>query len=302
MAAQGDDQTQVDRLLCRQHTLLSAPWMDQFRNTTTTAATATTASPPHQAPGCAATVSFHLVFQGRASCYSLPLDSFHRPGLRESRKRHYEQEASPQEEGQTGECATCPVLLPTHRCEEGLPRDPPSPVGQGGLWGRPRGEWGRALLGSVQNLSFLLGLMQALGAFVTYFTVYAQQGFLPSTILNLRVEWENDNVNDLEDSYGQEWVRTRLLAASSLDGCQGTGEVMVFLVNRAWGPCGHSSLPLPGSAHLSSWRSRAHLFTLACIPGGSDGKESAFNEGDLGLIPENPLEKGTATHSSILTW
>ncbi|KAI4538854.1 hypothetical protein MG293_011121, partial [Ovis ammon polii] len=52
-----------------------------------------------------------------------------------------------------------------------------------------------------------IGLMQALGAFVTYFTVYAQQGFLPSTILNLRVEWEKDNVNDLEDSYGQEWTR-----------------------------------------------------------------------------------------------
>ncbi|XP_005888792.2 potassium-transporting ATPase alpha chain 2 [Bos mutus] len=52
-----------------------------------------------------------------------------------------------------------------------------------------------------------IGLMQALGAFVTYFTVYAQQGFLPSAILHLRVEWENDNVNDLEDSYGQEWTR-----------------------------------------------------------------------------------------------
>ena len=38
------------------------------------------------------------------------------------------------------------------------------------------------------------------------------------------------------------------------------------------------------------------------FPGGSDGKESASNLGDLGLIPglEDPLEKGTATHSSIL--
>ena len=40
------------------------------------------------------------------------------------------------------------------------------------------------------------------------------------------------------------------------------------------------------------------------FPGGSAGKESACNAGDLGLIPgwEDPLEKGTATHSSILTW
>ncbi|XP_049637598.1 potassium-transporting ATPase alpha chain 2 [Suncus etruscus] len=52
-----------------------------------------------------------------------------------------------------------------------------------------------------------IGLMQALGAFVVYFTVYAQEGFWPSSLLHLRVEWEKDHVNDLEDSYGQEWTR-----------------------------------------------------------------------------------------------
>ena len=38
--------------------------------------------------------------------------------------------------------------------------------------------------------------------------------------------------------------------------------------------------------------------------GVSDGKESAHNAGDLGLIPgsEDPLEMGMATHSSILAW
>ena len=39
-------------------------------------------------------------------------------------------------------------------------------------------------------------------------------------------------------------------------------------------------------------------------PGGSDGKESACNVGDLGSIPglgRSPGE-GTATHSSILAW
>ena len=36
----------------------------------------------------------------------------------------------------------------------------------------------------------------------------------------------------------------------------------------------------------------------------STGKESVCNVGDLGLIPgwEDPLEKGTATYSSILAW
>ena len=39
-------------------------------------------------------------------------------------------------------------------------------------------------------------------------------------------------------------------------------------------------------------------------PGGSDGKESACNAGDLGLIPGSvrSLEKGMATHLSILAW
>ena len=37
------------------------------------------------------------------------------------------------------------------------------------------------------------------------------------------------------------------------------------------------------------------------FPGGSDGKESVWNAGDLGLIPgqEDPLEKVMATHSGI---
>ena len=38
--------------------------------------------------------------------------------------------------------------------------------------------------------------------------------------------------------------------------------------------------------------------------GGSDSKESACIAGDLGSIPgwKDPLEKGMATHSSILAW
>ena len=35
-------------------------------------------------------------------------------------------------------------------------------------------------------------------------------------------------------------------------------------------------------------------------PGGSDGKESAWNAGDLGW--KDPLEKRMATHSGILAW
>ena len=40
------------------------------------------------------------------------------------------------------------------------------------------------------------------------------------------------------------------------------------------------------------------------FPGGSDGKGSACNTGDLGSILgwEDPLQKEMATHSSILAW
>ena len=40
------------------------------------------------------------------------------------------------------------------------------------------------------------------------------------------------------------------------------------------------------------------------FPGGSDGKESACNVGDLerSLGWEDPLEEGMATYSSILSW
>ena len=48
-----------------------------------------------------------------------------------------------------------------------------------------------------------------------------------------------------------------------------------------------------------------NIWMFPGFPGGSDCKESACNAGDLGLIPgslgkKDPLEKGMATHSSLL--
>ena len=42
----------------------------------------------------------------------------------------------------------------------------------------------------------------------------------------------------------------------------------------------------------------------AGFPGASASKESTCSAGDPGSIPrlKNPLEKGTATHCSILAW
>ena len=44
------------------------------------------------------------------------------------------------------------------------------------------------------------------------------------------------------------------------------------------------------------------VVTIMDFPGGSDGKVSVYNAGDLGSIPglEDSLEKEMATHCSIL--
>ena len=45
-------------------------------------------------------------------------------------------------------------------------------------------------------------------------------------------------------------------------------------------------------------------FIVPIFPGGSGGKESAYSRGDWirSLGQEDPLEKGLATHSSIIAW
>ncbi|XP_043532739.1 potassium-transporting ATPase alpha chain 2-like isoform X6 [Chiloscyllium plagiosum] len=51
-----------------------------------------------------------------------------------------------------------------------------------------------------------IGVMQSVGGFLCYFTVLADQGWLPSRIIGIRLAWEDSTNNDVEDSYGQEWT------------------------------------------------------------------------------------------------
>ncbi|XP_018613796.1 sodium/potassium-transporting ATPase subunit alpha-1b isoform X1 [Scleropages formosus] len=51
-----------------------------------------------------------------------------------------------------------------------------------------------------------IGMIQALAGFFTYFVILAENGFLPSTLLGIRVGWDDKYLNDLEDSYGQQWT------------------------------------------------------------------------------------------------
>ncbi|XP_040086060.1 sodium/potassium-transporting ATPase subunit alpha-4 [Oryx dammah] len=51
-----------------------------------------------------------------------------------------------------------------------------------------------------------IGMIQALAGFFTYFVILAENGFKPPDLLGIRVNWENRYINDLEDSYGQQWT------------------------------------------------------------------------------------------------
>uniref|UniRef100_A0A6I8R9L2 Sodium/potassium-transporting ATPase subunit alpha n=1 Tax=Xenopus tropicalis TaxID=8364 RepID=A0A6I8R9L2_XENTR len=51
-----------------------------------------------------------------------------------------------------------------------------------------------------------IGMIQALGGFFSYFVILAENGFLPSHLIGIRLTWDDRSVNDLEDSYGQQWT------------------------------------------------------------------------------------------------
>merc|ERR1711863_127481 len=51
-----------------------------------------------------------------------------------------------------------------------------------------------------------IGMIQASAGFFVYFVIMAENGFWPSHLLGLRRAWDSQAVNDLEDSYGQEWT------------------------------------------------------------------------------------------------
>lgn len=59
-------------------------------------------------------------------------------------------------------------------------------------------------------------MIQALGGFFTYFVILAENGFLPTHLLGLRVDWDDRWINDVEDSYGQQWVSEGPNSGSSL--------------------------------------------------------------------------------------
>ena len=51
-----------------------------------------------------------------------------------------------------------------------------------------------------------IGMIQASAGFFVYFVIMAENGFWPSRLLGIRKAWDSRAINDLTDSYGQEWT------------------------------------------------------------------------------------------------
>lgn len=62
-----------------------------------------------------------------------------------------------------------------------------------------------------------IGMIQAAAGFFVYFVIMAENGFLPMTLFGIRKQWDSKAVNDLTDSYGQEWVSEKQIFAIMMD-------------------------------------------------------------------------------------
>jgi len=51
-----------------------------------------------------------------------------------------------------------------------------------------------------------IGFIQASAGFFTYLIIMAESGFFPSRLVGIRKSWDTRTVNDLKDSFGQEWT------------------------------------------------------------------------------------------------
>ncbi|XP_046479774.1 sodium/potassium-transporting ATPase subunit alpha [Neodiprion pinetum] len=50
-----------------------------------------------------------------------------------------------------------------------------------------------------------IGMIQSLAGFYTYFTIISFYGFFPRDLIGLRSQWESQTINNLTDSFGQQW-------------------------------------------------------------------------------------------------
>ena len=51
-----------------------------------------------------------------------------------------------------------------------------------------------------------IGMIESFGSFFVYLVVMGQNGFLPMRLWGISTQWDSQAINDLEDSYGQNWT------------------------------------------------------------------------------------------------
>ena len=72
---------------------------------------------------------------------------------------------------------------------------------------QPRNPYADKLVGGqlISHAYGQKGMLEASAGFFVYFVIMAENGFFPSYLLGLRRSWDSFSINDLKDSYGQEW-------------------------------------------------------------------------------------------------
>ena len=74
-----------------------------------------------------------------------------------------------------------------------------------------------------------IGILQALAGFLTYFVIMGVNGFLPLILFGLSDRWDNQDINNLSDSYGIEWS---YIARKQLEYTCNTGFFVSIVVSQ----------------------------------------------------------------------
>lgn len=85
---------------------------------------------------------------------------------------------------------------------------------------RPRNPKKQGLV-TKELLSYTYGqtaVIECIAGFFAYFLVYAQSGWLPGDLIGIEKRWHSRAINDLRDSYGQEWAsKNNLMKSQSIE-------------------------------------------------------------------------------------
>ncbi|KAH8290575.1 hypothetical protein KR054_004121 [Drosophila jambulina] len=109
----------------------------------------------------------------------------------------------------------------------------------------------------------LLGAVEAAAVFTTYIMFMVERGFVPSDLVGLNIKWHDASVNDLTDSFGQEWS---FLERKQLD-CQVSSVCLMAIIvmqctNLVLNKTGRASLLDHG---FDNWRLKlALVYLIVC--------------------------------------